>query len=81
MRTGHQPAEVADANPSLRFDALEADLFSSEATPLIDKAKLSNRAAQQMLQHLLLTPEGSGDRGFISYAELGVDRSARSTRA
>lgn len=74
VRTGHQPAEVADANPSLRFDALEADLFSSEATPLIDKAKLSNRAAQQMLQHLLLTPEGSGDRGFISYAELGVNQ-------
>ncbi|MGP9604950.1 DNA methyltransferase, partial [Brachybacterium sp. AOP42-E1-35] len=74
VRTGHQPTEVADANPSLRFDALEADLFSSEATPLIDEAKLSNRAAQQMLQHLLLTPEGSGDRGFISYAELGVNQ-------
>lgn len=74
VRTGNQPAEVPEANPSLRFEALEADLFSPAATALIDQVGLSNRATQQMLRHLLLTPEGSGDRGFISYAELGVNQ-------
>lgn len=74
VREGHKPPEAGEGNPSLRFDAIEADLFGREATSLIDEAELSNGALQQVLQHLLLTPAGKGDRGFISYAELGVNQ-------
>ncbi|MDK6701285.1 hypothetical protein QP273_25880, partial [Escherichia coli] len=55
------------------FRNLDADLFKSEATSLIDKVKLSNEALTHVLQNLLLSRVSAGkDRGFISYATLGV---------
>ncbi|KHO26834.1 restriction endonuclease subunit M [Mycolicibacterium setense] len=81
---GHQPrTPVAgdgtdDPAPGLEFNALRADLFAPAATALIDQAGLSNDATQQVLQHLLLSKESKGrkgsDRGFISYAELGINQ-------
>ena len=42
-------------------------------TRVIDEVKLSNVELQRVLQHLLLSKEKRGsDRGFISYAELGI---------
>lgn len=59
----------------LTFRSLRADLFLPAATSLIDEVKLSNRALQQVLRHLLLSKEARGkDRGFISYAELGINQ-------
>ena len=59
----------------LTFRSLRADLFLPSATSLIDEVKLSNRALQQVLRHLLLSKEARGkDRGFISYAELGINQ-------
>ncbi|MCV7193141.1 Eco57I restriction-modification methylase domain-containing protein [Mycolicibacterium brumae] len=79
--TGHTPmtADVADdPAPGLEFNALRADLFTPAATALIDAVKLSNEATQQVLEHLLLSKESKGrkgsDRGFISYAELGINQ-------
>lgn len=77
---GHDPhdenAELFDANATedgLEFRNLDADLFKSEATAYIDEVKLSNLALHRVLQNLLLTKEKRGsDRGFISYATLGV---------
>ncbi|VDG75449.1 Uncharacterised protein [Actinobaculum suis] len=67
------PASPDDSLPGLRFEALSADLFLPAATPLIDGVKLSNRALTDVLTNLLLTPEtAKQDRGFISYASLGV---------
>ena len=41
----------------------------------IDRVGLSNAALQKVLEHLLLSKEVKGkDRGFISYAELGVNQ-------
>ncbi|WP_040689086.1 DNA methyltransferase [Nocardia vinacea] len=79
---GHTPAvreNVADdPAPGLVFNRLRADLFSTEATKLIDDVKLGNEATQQVLAHLLLTKESKSrkgaDRGFISYAELGINQ-------
>ncbi|MEH0108889.1 DNA methyltransferase [Tersicoccus sp. MR15.9] len=69
---GHHPADPEDA---LTFENLEADLFSKKATEGIDEVKLSNAALQKVLEHLLLSKEARGkDRGFISYAELGVNQ-------
>ncbi len=81
--TGHSPDAPAtdtadDPAPGLEFNALRADLFAPAATALIDEVGLSNEATQRVLQHLLLSKESKGrkgsDRGFISYAELGINQ-------
>jgi len=78
VNDGHEPHEVAGAdedaqNEGLTFRNLEADLFKREATSLIDEAELSNDALTRVLQNLLLSKVSAGkDRGFISYATLGV---------
>lgn len=77
---GHMPTTNSaeggsSANEGLRFDALKADLFATTATSFINEAKLSNSELQKVLQHLLLSKESRGkDRGFISYAELGINQ-------
>jgi hypothetical protein len=81
---GHNPHTSAtgdgadDPAPGLEFNALRADLFAPSATGLIDQVGLSNEATQRVLQHLLLSKESKGrkgsDRGFISYAELGINQ-------
>ncbi|MQY25721.1 Eco57I restriction-modification methylase domain-containing protein [Nocardia aurantia] len=79
---GHSPAvrqNIADdPAPGLEFNPLRADLFSERATALIDEVGLGNAATQEVLEHLLLSKESKGrkgsDRGFISYAELGINQ-------
>ncbi|MBO0854417.1 MAG: class I SAM-dependent DNA methyltransferase, partial [Nocardia sp.] len=79
---GHTPAVrenvLDDPAPGLQFNPLRADLFSPKATALIDEVGLGNEATQRVLEHLLLTKESKGrkggDRGFISYAELGINQ-------
>lgn len=81
---GHHPHTpeadegIDDPAPGLEFNELRADLFAPAATGLVDQVGLSNEAAQQVLQHLLLSKESKGrkgsDRGFISYAELGINQ-------
>lgn len=61
--------------PGLHFANLSADLFRPVATSYIDEVKLGNMALQQVLEHLLLSKEKKGqERGYISYAELGVNQ-------
>ena len=73
---GYTPTETEEDEgllQALTFRSLKADLFRPEATALIDEVKLSNVELQRVLQHLLLSKEKRGsDRGFISYAELGI---------
>ncbi|OHO34945.1 restriction endonuclease subunit M [Corynebacterium sp. HMSC034E11] len=78
VNEGHDPLDSPTAdqeaqNEGLTFRNLEADLFKREATSLIDEVKLSNEALTHVLQNLLLSKVSAGrDRGFISYATLGV---------
>jgi methylase of polypeptide subunit release factors len=68
---GDDPA----AAEGLTFRSLRADLFLPKATALIDMVKLGNFALQRVFRHLLLTKETTGrDRGFISYAQLGINQ-------
>lgn len=72
---GHDPGAAADpgVEPGLTFRSLSADLFQPRATRDIDRVKLSNLALTKVLRNLLLSKETRGrDRGFISYATLGV---------
>lgn len=78
---GHAPAaadrseDASGENEGLVFQPLKADLFHDAATSLINETKLSNAELQRVLQHLLLSKEAKGkDRGFISYAELGINQ-------
>lgn len=78
---GHAPAganpsdDASGENEGLVFQPLKADLFHDAATSLINGTKLSNAELQRVLQHLLLSKEAKGkDRGFISYAELGINQ-------
>ncbi|MGH4015557.1 MAG: Eco57I restriction-modification methylase domain-containing protein [Pseudonocardiaceae bacterium] len=64
-----------DDEGGLRFEALRADLFSRDATALIDEVGLGNRCLQQVLGRLLLSRQQRGrDRGFVSYAQLGINQ-------
>lgn len=68
---GDDPA----AAEGLTFRSLRADLFLPKATALIDEVKLGNCALQKVFRHLLLSKETTGrDRGFISYAQLGINQ-------
>lgn len=76
---GHDPNDPRnpDYEPEahgqgLEFRNLRADLFQSKATAYIDEVQLSNLALNQVLENLLLSRKSSTDRGFISYATLGV---------
>lgn len=73
---GHPAAGSAlDDEGGLRFEALRADLFKPDATPLIDEVKLGNHCLQSVLEQLLLSKQRRGrDRGFVSYAQLGINQ-------
>jgi hypothetical protein len=81
---GHEPAsppttddgeETTVLADGLTFNALRADLFQPKATALIDEVGLGNAALQRVLTHLLLSKESAGrDRGYISYASLGINQ-------
>ncbi|GAA3957286.1 class I SAM-dependent DNA methyltransferase [Actinoplanes auranticolor] len=76
---GHQSDEPDDEEslsaPGLTFNPLRADLFRPSATAHIDAVGLGNATLQEILTHLLLSKERRGkDRGFISYAELGINQ-------
>ncbi|AUI64763.1 restriction endonuclease subunit M [Amycolatopsis sp. BJA-103] len=75
---GHAPltgGDDSEAAEGLTFNALRADLFQPAKTAHIDEVRLGNAALQQVLTHLLLNKESRGkDRGFISYAELGINQ-------
>ena len=59
----------------LRFEALRADLFSGTAIALLDEVSLGNRCLQHVLSRLLLSKKQRGrDRGFVSYAQLGINQ-------
>lgn len=73
--TGDSDDEMSDG---LTFHPLEADLFSSEATELIDDVSLSNEALRVVLKQLLWGKEKPGkELGAISYAELGINQLGR----
>jgi hypothetical protein len=68
---GDDPA----AAEGLTFRSLRADLFLPAATALVGEVKLGNAALQRVFRHLLLSKETTGrDRGFISYAQLGINQ-------
>lgn len=75
-RTATEDSEFGGVQTEgLEFHALRADLFKHEAISLIEESRLGNAAVQRVLGLLLLSKEKKNrDRGFISYAELGINQ-------
>jgi hypothetical protein len=72
---GHAPPESHKEHDALTFNALRADLFATTATSHIDEVGLGNEALQRVLDRLLLSEQKNNrQRGFISYAELGINQ-------
>src|SRR5699024_7199108 len=72
---GNGTKRVHVDDDGLEFQPLRADLFEPAATSLIDRVKLSNRALYEVLTRLLLSSEETGgQRGYVSYATLGVNQ-------
>ena len=59
----------------ITFTAMSSQLFAARSTQLIDEVKLGNGTLQQVLSLLMLSKERRGrDRGFVSYAQLGINQ-------
>lgn len=72
---GDDGGAAGSSQSGLTFHALRADLFRPGATAHLDAVGLGNAELQRVLQHLLLSKEKRGrDRGFLSYAELGISQ-------
>ncbi|HVX19128.1 MAG TPA: hypothetical protein VHA73_13945 [Acidimicrobiales bacterium] len=68
------PGEMSETE-GLRFEPLHSTLFDPAATPLLDGVRLRNDCLQQVLALLLLSKERKGrERGFVSYAQLGINQ-------
>lgn len=70
-----QHDDAQETDEGLRFEPLEADLFLPSATSLIGEVGLGNAELQKVLERLLLSKATSKEeRGFISYANLGINQ-------
>ena len=71
-------ANVADRSEELylQFPGLDAQLFDTKSTELLDGVTLRNEALQQVLRKLMLSTgkRKSDSAGFISYAQLGINQ-------
>ncbi|MET8634388.1 type II restriction endonuclease subunit M [Streptomyces sp. NPDC004680] len=73
--------ELLDAD-GIRFESLRSDLFKADATPLIgtvriDGEKVDTRLRNEVLWqvlNLLMLSRGKNGKGFISYAQLGINQ-------
>lgn len=76
--TGHGERNITEDEhllDGLSFHSLRADLFRPEAIALIDEVGLGDGAMTRILARLLLSKQQKGqDRGFISYADLGINQ-------
>jgi len=71
------PDATRSAEDYLQFPGLDATIFDPGSTPLLDSVPLRNEALQRVLALLMLNREGkkkSDQRGFISYAQLGINQ-------
>jgi hypothetical protein len=76
-------SDRADGEPGrsvedyLQFPGLDATIFDPGSTPLLDGVDLRNESLQKVLVLLLLSQESKrakDQRGFISYAQLGINQ-------
>lgn len=84
IHEGFNPAEEAPPQMSFAYNGparafsvkpLTATLFAPDSTPLLDRARLSNRILQQVILKLSLSvDDNSRSIGRVNYAELGINQ-------
>jgi len=76
VNNGYQPAVTLDTDArGLTFPELSSALFSDEACPMLDKARVSDDVLQQVLVNLCYTQEKAGrQRQVLSYSTLGINQ-------
>ncbi|MEE8300960.1 MAG: hypothetical protein V3S24_00840, partial [Candidatus Tectomicrobia bacterium] len=86
IHQGFHPNQALDNNEQMPFDVtaetrafvlrpLTATLFAPESTPLLNRARLSNRCLQAVIRRLSLsTDDKSKTVGRVNYAELGINQ-------
>ena len=57
-----------------RMEPIDAELFESSQTPLLDMVRIPDRVWRRILELLSLSRPGKQGRGRISYAQLGVNQ-------
>jgi hypothetical protein len=68
-------SQMLSEQEGLRFEPLRSELFSPAATELLDSVPLRNEVLLRVLRLLLLSKERKGrERGFVSYAQLGINQ-------
>ncbi|ACU98479.1 Eco57I restriction-modification methylase domain-containing protein [Saccharomonospora viridis] len=75
VNTGHHAGE--SNSDGLVFEPLRADLFDAQHAYHIDNVDLSNAVLQRVLALLLLAKPSkrkSGQAGYVSYAQLGINQ-------
>ncbi|MGH6884732.1 MAG: hypothetical protein ACREGK_01495, partial [Geminicoccales bacterium] len=71
--SGHGQQRIeAGQQHSFELPPLKCHLFDPARTPLINRARLSNGVLHRVLELMSLTRPGSGRRGRVSYANLGI---------
>ena len=85
IHSGFTPQVQSSQQKTLEFEStrfctfnvrpLTATLFSPDTTPLLNRAKLSNRCLQQVIRNLSLSKDDrSRTIGRVNYAELGINQ-------
>ena len=64
-----------------RMEPIDAELFESSQTPLLDMVCIPDRVWRRILELLSLSRPGKQGRGRISYAQLGVNQLGQSMKA
>jgi hypothetical protein len=85
IHSGFTPQVQSSQQKTLEFEStrfctfnvrpLTATLFSPDTTPLLNRAKLSNRCLQQVIRNLSLSKDDKSKTiGRVNYAELGINQ-------
>lgn len=76
VNDGYAPDATLDIDGrELDFPGLGSQLYSPDACPLIDRARIDDHTMQQVLTHLCFSRERRGqDRQSLSYATLGINQ-------
>jgi hypothetical protein len=75
VNDGYQPDVTLGDVCSIEFPGLGSSLFSEDACPMLDRARLSDATLQQVLMHLCFTREQRNRRReVVSFATLGINQ-------
>jgi hypothetical protein len=67
-------ASSGDGARDFDMHQMHTHLFDPDSTPILSKVSFNNETLQRVIQLMSLSKEGRGNRGRISYAQLGINQ-------